>query len=234
MHFIKHSIKHGNCCSRLFNLYTKLYPIIGDKNEHDPCRPKQHPSLEGKNLIVNIFINIGHYNWSRATSWWESQDNTIRYRYDQVYILWFLPRSMSSGCNSRGEHYGLPYSNLIDIKIYCSTIIYKTHWDKLFFSLSRAFWVTKLLVYILETGEYRLLEVNVLKLGYWGPILSLFNLLLNLFLGSKLWVFYWDSPGAPLQQRKTSWKWRSVGGWDSGQHPSWLSLSLRARKVWDE
>lgn len=61
----------------------------------------------------------GHYNWGRRESWWQQANNTIRYRYDKVYLLWILPGSMSCWCHSWGKFYFhiLKVSCLIAISI---------------------------------------------------------------------------------------------------------------------
>ena len=53
-------------------------------------------------LIRLLFTFAGYHDRGWGSSWWKSAYNTLWHRYDEVYLLWVLSGSVSSGCHCRG------------------------------------------------------------------------------------------------------------------------------------
>ena len=58
------------------------------------------------------------------------------------------------------------------------------------------------------------------------PFCRPFYSIVILSSGSKLWVLHWNTRGAAVQQREVAQQWRSLGGWNSGQHKGRLPLQI--------
>ena len=47
----------------------------------------------------------GNNNRGRSKIWWKQKDDKIWYWYDKMYLLWAVPRSMSSGWIVEGPNF---------------------------------------------------------------------------------------------------------------------------------
>lgn len=64
------------------------------------CHPAHIKNLELTCSSADL-PSTSHYHRSRGARRRKQEDNPLRYRHDQVHLLWFLPRELSRGCHCR-------------------------------------------------------------------------------------------------------------------------------------